>query len=230
MDDDNKCRECGDEYSDGGDGWDGMCPSCADVQTFTILVGMDCRVYGTIDIKATSAERAAEQLADTEAVYDQFVINRGSGDIETINGRNLSIIHTTDENGEIEMIETDLPDDECGLPYLSVDDATLIANALSDVVGNSLEPEFSKQAERIMLSLTEQIEHVTKRNARSGFTCPKCKQTDGMNIVADIWVHATKNKADPLFPGLPNHDAFWNENNGCRCPKCDWHGNVSDVS
>lgn len=27
---DDRCRECGDAYEDGGDGWDGMCPSCAD--------------------------------------------------------------------------------------------------------------------------------------------------------------------------------------------------------
>lgn len=24
------CRTCGDRYEDGGDGWDGECPSCAD--------------------------------------------------------------------------------------------------------------------------------------------------------------------------------------------------------
>jgi hypothetical protein len=27
---DGKCRICGEEYPDGGDGYDGMCPSCAD--------------------------------------------------------------------------------------------------------------------------------------------------------------------------------------------------------
>lgn len=29
-DDDNKCRECGEEYADGGDGYNGRCPDCAD--------------------------------------------------------------------------------------------------------------------------------------------------------------------------------------------------------
>jgi len=24
------CRECGEQYDDGGDGYDGLCPSCAD--------------------------------------------------------------------------------------------------------------------------------------------------------------------------------------------------------
>ena len=201
-----------------------------ETQKYTVLIGMDCRVYGTIEVEATSSEKAAEKLATTESVYDQFEINRGSGDIETINGRNLSIIHSTDEDGEIEMIETDLLDDEVSLPYLSLDDANLIANALSDVVGNSLEPEFSKQAERIMLDLCAQIEHVTARHARPDYTCPKCKQTDGMNVLADIWVHATKSGADPHDPVLPYRDAFWNDHNGCRCPKCDWYGNVSDAS
>lgn len=26
----NACTECGDHYADGGDGYDGLCPSCAD--------------------------------------------------------------------------------------------------------------------------------------------------------------------------------------------------------
>ena len=30
LDDDDLCRVCGDQYDDGGDGYDGMCPSCAD--------------------------------------------------------------------------------------------------------------------------------------------------------------------------------------------------------
>ncbi|NKL08365.1 hypothetical protein GFL39_26205 [Rhizobium leguminosarum bv. viciae] len=29
-DDENKCRDCGEEYADGGDGYNGRCPDCAD--------------------------------------------------------------------------------------------------------------------------------------------------------------------------------------------------------
>lgn len=29
-DDDNICRTCGEWYADGGDGYDGECPTCAD--------------------------------------------------------------------------------------------------------------------------------------------------------------------------------------------------------
>ena len=25
------CRTCGEEYAEGGDGWDGECPNCADI-------------------------------------------------------------------------------------------------------------------------------------------------------------------------------------------------------
>lgn len=28
--DENKCRDCGEEYADGGDGYNGRCPDCAD--------------------------------------------------------------------------------------------------------------------------------------------------------------------------------------------------------
>jgi len=28
--DENACRDCGEHYDDGGDGYDGLCPSCAD--------------------------------------------------------------------------------------------------------------------------------------------------------------------------------------------------------
>jgi len=30
IDGDPPCRECGEPYEEGGDGWDGLCPSCAD--------------------------------------------------------------------------------------------------------------------------------------------------------------------------------------------------------
>lgn len=29
-DENEHCRECGDTYPQGGDGWDGLCPDCAD--------------------------------------------------------------------------------------------------------------------------------------------------------------------------------------------------------
>ncbi|QWY83077.1 hypothetical protein [Rhizobium phage RHph_X66] len=29
-DDEDKCRDCGEEYADGGDGYNGRCPDCAD--------------------------------------------------------------------------------------------------------------------------------------------------------------------------------------------------------
>jgi len=230
---DNKCDECGGPNPDGGDGFDGKCADCADKaepQTYTFLIGMDCRVYGSIDIEATSAEKAAEQLATTESVYDKFEIHSSTSEIDTLNGRAINLISAIDEDGETHEIETELPDDNCGIPYLSLEDAQLIANAMSTLVGDSLEPETAKQAERIMLDLCAQIEHVTKLEAKSGMTCPNCKQTDGMQIVADIWVLATKEGVEDGAPGLPQHGSFWNENNGCRCPICDWSGNVSDAS
>ena len=39
--DDDKCRQCGDRYAHDGDGWDGLCPSCADKAEAAEAAGED---------------------------------------------------------------------------------------------------------------------------------------------------------------------------------------------
>lgn len=68
-------------------------------------------------------------------------------------------------------------------------------------------------------------------NCLFGFKCPACGQREKFFIEGTVegsrpvWVTMTDDGTEELFLGPFEFD----DNNQCRCPKCNWSGAVGDA-
>lgn len=168
-DDENKCSECRCTYEDGGDGYNGMCPSCADAaeeQTFKINVAMNIRAYGVVEVKAATIEDAQSQMTH-QFIADNFEPHGcGSEDYDMTNPEQVWLGEWEAEDGEGGELEIDLPDPDEERKALSAGGVRAInaildsedmnvssdvGDALVDIVQN--EPDEERKAVNVDLYL-----------------------------------------------------------------------------
>jgi hypothetical protein len=83
---DTHCRICDEEYEDGGDGWDGMCPTCADKaeKTGDAIERAQTIMLDTINHPEDSnTRRAARALLCVWPSYDDDTLETGLSDLMT---------------------------------------------------------------------------------------------------------------------------------------------------
>lgn len=144
-DDENKCSECRCTYEDGGDGFNGMCPSCADAaeeQTFKINVAMNIRAYGVVEVKAATIDDAQELLTHEYIGQNFEPHGNGSDDYDMNHPEQVSLTEWEDENGGAGELHVELPDPAevvlmaVGLHGVTRADLALIGDMRHDTDGN----------------------------------------------------------------------------------------------
>lgn len=101
------CTKCGQPYVEGSDGWDGMCPTCADQsepKTYNLTLGMSVRVYGTCDIEAASIEEALE-IVRSKVGTDDCVFQENCTDMEWDTQCDEAVLHIENEDDEEDAID-----------------------------------------------------------------------------------------------------------------------------
>ena len=62
------------------------------------------------------------------------------------------------------------------------------------------------------------------------YRCPKCGDTDSIDVCADIWVRLVQSGVDGEFESDPdlaaNHDHEFDDNHGAVCQACGYNGNL----
>lgn len=77
---DDKCRTCGEAYADGGDGYDGECPDCADKSYMNEIVTRSAPRWAwdlmdeTLEIDAGSGSFSKELRDDISAAMDAMIM------------------------------------------------------------------------------------------------------------------------------------------------------------
>ncbi len=187
-DDENKCSECRCTYEDGGDGYNGMCPSCADAaeeQTFKINVAMNIRAYGVVEVKDATIEDAQAQMTHQFIAENFNPHGGGSDDYDMTTPTAIWLVEWTDENEENGELEIELPDPDEERKALSaggvrainaildsedMDVSSDVGDALVDILQNEPEGMANRDFNMILSAL-----RLAQRKIGEGYDFAQCE-------------------------------------------------------